>query len=303
MPNYERTGVLRPTILTCSVVGARPLRKDNPAVPYTPKEIANEAIAAARAGASVVHLHVRHPETGAASMEFAHYRETVDRIRDSGTDVILNLTTGSGARYEFLPDDLRTPGLRTTLSSPERRCEHVLKLKPELCTLDLDTLMSGTGTVTVNLAEHVRRIAALVQSEGVKPELEVFSPGDIVLAHDLIAEGTLKTPLLFQMVLGVKYGAPATTQMMQAMQAMLPEGSQWAAFGIGRLAYPMLAQAFLLGGHVRVGMEDNLYLERGKLTPGNGALIEKAVRIVHELGGSIATPAEARSQLGLKPPS
>ena len=292
---------MKPTILTCSVVGAGPLRKDNPAIPYSPAEIAHQAVEAANAGASVVHLHVRDPETGAPSIEFKHYKEVVDRIRDAAVDVIINLTTGPGARLQPKPDSPREAGPLTNIILPEQRCEHVCELKPEICSLDLNTLLGRTGTTaTINLTEHITRIAELVQAEGVKPELEVFGPGDIVLAQDLMASGVLKGRQLFQMVLGTKYGAPASTQMMQAMQAMLPEDSEWAAFGIGRLAYPMLAQSVLLGGHARMGFEDNIYMKRGVLAPGNGPMIEKAARMIEDLGGTVATPTEARDILGLK---
>ena len=292
---------MKPTILTCSVVGAGPLRKDNPAIPYSPAEIAQQAVEAANAGASVVHLHVRDPETGAPSIEFKHYKEVVDRIRDAAVDVIINLTTGPGARFQPKPDSPREAGPLTNIILPEQRCEHVCELKPDICSLDLNTLLGRNGTTaTINLTEHVTRIAELVQAEGVKPELEVFGPGDIVLAQDLMASGVLKGRQLFQMVLGTKYGAPASTQMMQAMQAMLPEDSEWAAFGIGRLAYPMLAQSVLLGGHARMGFEDNIYMKRGVLAPGNGAMIEKAARLIEDLGGTVATPSEAREILGLK---
>jgi uncharacterized protein (DUF849 family) len=290
---------MKPTILTCSVVGAGPLRKDNPAIPYTPAEIAAETIAAAKAGAAVVHVHVRDPESGAPSMELAHYRETVERIRDSGVDIILNLTAGMGAKYQPSRDNPAVGGPDTIMASAEKRCEHVLELKPEMCTLDLHTLL-GRGAVTMNLPDNIKGIAKLVQAVGVKPELEVFGPGDLVLAADLISEGVFKGPLLFQMVLGVKYGAPATAEVVQAMRALLPKDAEWAAFGIGRTAYPMLAQSFLFGGHARIGFEDNIYLERGKLAPGNGALIQKAVRIINDLGGAVATPNEARAILGLK---
>jgi uncharacterized protein (DUF849 family) len=168
-----------------------------------------------------------------------------------------------------------------------------------MCTIDLNTVLGGS-TATINVAEHIARIAELVQAEGVKPELEVFHPGDIVLADDLIKDGVFKGPLMFQLVLGVRYGAPATAQMMLAMQVQLPRDAEWAAFGISRMAFPMVAQSFLLGGHARMGFEDNIYLERGKLAPGNGAMIQKAARIIEDLGGKVATPSEARTILGLK---
>jgi uncharacterized protein (DUF849 family) len=290
---------MKPTILTCSVVGAGPLRKDNPAIPYTPAEIAAQTIEAAKAGASIAHIHVRDPETGAASMELAHYRETVERIRESGVDIILNLTAGMGAKYQPSRENPAIGAPSSVMASAERRCEHVLELKPEMCTLDLQTLLNRSG-VTMNLPDIIKDIAKLVYAAGVKPELEVFGPGDLVLAQDLIAEGVFKGPMLFQMVLGVKYGAPATAEIVQAMRALLPKDSEWAAFGIGRTAFPMLAQSVLFGGHARMGFEDNIYLERGKLAPGNGALIQKAVGMINDLGGAVATPNEARAILGLK---
>lgn len=295
---------MKPTILTCAIVGASPMRKNNPAIPYTPAEIAGQVIEAAKAGASIAHVHVRNPETGAPSMEVKYYRETVERIRESGIDIVLNLTAGPGGRFEPIVGQPSVAGPLSTMTSPDRRVEHVLELKPEICTIDLNTTLAANGkAVTINFADHITRMAELIQAEGVKPELEAFCPSDLVLADDLIAKGVFTGPQMFQLVLGVKYGAPATTQMMQAMLAMLPAGSEWAGFGISRLAFPMLAQSVILGGHARMGFEDNIYMERGKLAPGNGALIEKAARMVEDLGQTIATPAETREILGLRTPS
>lgn len=289
---------MTPTILSCAVTGSFPTREHNEALPVTPGEIAGSAIEAARAGAAICHLHVRDPRTGRPSMELDYYRETVRRIRESDTDMLINLTTGPGGRYMPSDDDPAKAAPGTMLTTGEIRTQHVVELEPDICSLDLNTMWFGGGAV-INSPQSVRVMAERIYAAGVKPELEVFDTGDIALAHDLIAEGTLKTPALFQLVMGVKYGMPATPQGMAFARSLLPEGCAWAGFGASRMAYPMLAQAFLLGGHCRIGMEDTVYLERGVKTPGNGALVEKAVRLIGELGGRIATVDEARGILGL----
>jgi uncharacterized protein (DUF849 family) len=257
-------------------------------------------IEAAKAGASIAHIHVRHPETGKPSMELAHYRETVERVRESGVDIIINLTAGPGGRLEPLLDNPGQSGPGSDICLPEDRVEHVLELKPEMCTLDLNTNLRPNGrAVTINLLDHTARMAQLIQEAGVKPELEVFNPGDINHANELIRTGVLKGPQMFQLVLGVKYTAPSTTLMMQAMLSLLPPDAEWAAFGISRLAFPMLAQSVLLGGHARTGFEDNIYLSRGVLAPSNAALVERAKRIIEDIGQVVATPDEAREILGL----
>ena len=289
---------MRPTILSCAVTGSFPTREQNAALPVTPEEIAGSAIEAARAGAAICHIHVRDPESGRPSMGLDYYRETVRRIRESGTDMIINLTTGPGGRY--IPSDEEparaAPG--TMLTTGEIRTQHVIELKPEICTLDLNTMWFGGGAV-INAPNSIRTMAERIYAAGVKPELEVFDTGDIALAHDLIKDNTLRMPALFQLVMGVNYGMPATPQALAFTQSLLPRGCEWAAFGASRMAFPMLAQAFLLGGHCRIGMEDTVYLAKGVKTPGNGALVEKATRIIAELGGRTATIDEARQMLGL----
>jgi uncharacterized protein (DUF849 family) len=288
----------RPVIITCAVTGGAPSTKLSPHVPVTPEQIANEAIAAAKAGAAIVHIHVRDPETGGQSMELAHYKEVVDRIRADGVDVLINLTTGPGASYTPSPEDPRraTPG--STLSPPARRVEHILKLKPDLCSLDVATMNFG-DYVFMNTPGHLKEMAQMIAASGVKPEIEVFDVGQVRLANELIDKGFLKTPVLFQLCLGIPWGAPATTEAMLLMRNMLPRDSQWAAFGISRAEFPMAAQAVILGGHVRVGLEDNLYLEQGKLSPGNAPLVQRAVEIIRAVGEQPATVAEARKILGL----
>ncbi len=290
---------MKPTILSCAVTGSFTTREHNEALPVTPEEIAGSAVEAARAGAAICHIHVRDPETGRSSMELDYYRETVRRIRESGTDMVINLTTGPGGRYIPSDDEPAKAAPGTMLTTGEIRTQHVVELKPEICSLDLNTMWFGGGAV-INSPKSIRAMAERIYAAGVKPELEVFDTGDIALAHDLINDGVLRTPALFQLVMGVKYGMPATPEGLAFARSLLPGGCEWAGFGASRAAFTMLAQAFLLGGHCRIGMEDTVYLSRGVKTPGNGALVEKAVRIIDELGGRVATADEARGILGLR---
>lgn len=287
-----------PTILSCAVTGNITTLAQHPGLPCTPEQIADACIDAARAGAAIAHIHVRHAD-GRPSMELAHYREVVERIRASEVDLVINLTTGPGQRFIPSEDDPKVAAPGTTLMRPEPRVEHVVALRPEICSLDLNTMYSGSSVV-INTPANVRIMANLIREAGTLPELEVFDSGDIHLAGDLIREGTIDSPALFQIVLGVKYGADASPATLAYFRSILPSGSNWAAFGIGRAEFPMLAQAFLLGGHVRVGLEDNVYIEKGVLAPDNAALVRKAARIVADLGGTLATPAQAREMLGLK---
>lgn len=289
----------QPVIITCAVTGSPPTVGKHPAIPVTPEEIANASLEAARAGAAVAHIHVRDPKTGVPSTGLELYREVVERIRASDTDVIVNLTTGPGGRFVPGKEDLRVAGPGTTLASAETRVRHVMELRPEMCSLDFNT-MAQTGHVTINWPDVLIEMANMIRDAGSKPELEVFDTGDIRIAKELIEAGHIDKPALFQICLGIKYGAGATPEDMMHMRNLLPAGSNWAAFGISRFEFPMVAQAFLLGGNVRVGLEDNLYLERGVMTPGNGALVERAVKIIGCLGGRPATPAETREMLGLK---
>lgn len=287
-----------PTILSCAVTGNITTLAQHPALPCTPEQIARACIDAAQAGAAIAHIHVRHAD-GRPSMELGHYREVVERIRASDIDLVINLTTGPGQRFVPSEADPKVAAPGTTLMRPEPRVEHVLALRPELCSLDLNTMYSGTSVV-INTPANVRVMAELIREAGTTPELEVFDSGDIHLAADLIREGTLDAPALFQIVLGVKYGADASPATLAYLHSILPTGSRWAAFGIGRAEFPMLAQAWLLGGHVRVGLEDNLYLEKGVLAPDNAALVRKAARMVTDLGGRLASAGEAREILGLR---
>ena len=288
-------------ILTCALTGGAPIQGGNKAVPVTPAEIAQAAIEAAKAGAAVAHIHVRDPRTAASSMDLALYREVVARIRDSGTDVLINLTTGTGAAFAPGKANPAVAGEGTWFELPGVRVRHVVDLKPDICSLDFCTMWFRTRAF-INSPEHIAEIAAAARGVGTMPELEVFDTGDINLAKALIGQGVIGRPAFFQMVLGASYGAAATPETMIYMRDLLPEGSLWAAFGIGQHAFPMLAQALLLGGHVRIGLEDNYYLEKGRRAASNAELVDKAVGIMRALGHEPATPAEARQILGLRQP-
>jgi uncharacterized protein (DUF849 family) len=289
---------MKPTIISCAVTGSFPTREHNAALPCSPAEIADACTGAAKAGAAICHIHVRDPETGEPSMAIEHYREVVRLIRASDTDLLINLTTGPGGRY--LPSDNEpakaAPG--TKLTTAEIRTEHVVELKPDICSLDLNTMWFGGGAV-INSPHSLKIMAERIYAAGVKPELEVFDTGDIHLAHALIKDGTLRTPALFQIVTGVSYGMAATPESLAYAKSLLPADCEWAAFGASRMAFPMVAQAYLMGGHCRIGMEDTVYLSKGVKTPDNAALVTKAARIIEDLGGSIATVDETRELLGI----
>jgi len=289
----------RDVIISSAITGGADTVGKHPAIPVTPEQIATSSLEAAKAGAAIVHIHVRDPATGKASRELAHYRETVERIRGSGIDVIINLTTGPGAAFYPGQDNPAVGGPGTTLSRPEDRVRHIQELKPEICTLDIATL-TMTERTFINTPAHLRVMAKLIREAGVLPELEVFDTGHIRLARKLLDEGALATPPMLQLCLGIPYGAPATPEAMIMMRDMLPQPCVWAAFGISMHQFPMVAQAVILGGHVRVGLEDNLYLERGVFAPTNAALVERAATIVRALGDRPATPVKAREILGLK---
>jgi len=286
------------TIISCAVTGSAPTPEKNPAVPVTPEEIANSAIDAAEAGAAIAHIHVRDPETGGRSIEFEHYREVVERIRGSGSDLIINLTTGPGAKFVPGEADPAVAGAGTLLMTAADRVRHVEELKPEICSLDMAT-MNFRDSVFLNAPDVLRDMARRITQAGVKAEIEVFDTGHIELARQLIDEGVLPEPAYFQLCLGISYGAAASPEAMMFMRDRLPEGSQWSAFGISRSQFPMVGQAVLLGGHARVGLEDNIYLGPGELAPSNAALVERARQIIESFGGAVATPTEARAILGL----
>ena len=287
-------------IVTCAVTGAGDTVGRHPAIPVTPKQIAEAAIEAARAGATVAHCHVRDPATGKPSRDVALYREVVERIRESDTDVIINLTAGMGGDLEIGTGDPFAFGAGTDLVGGLERLPHVEELLPDICTLDCGTLNFGDGSnVYISTPDMLRAGAKRIQELGVRPELEIFDTGHLWFAKQMYAEGLIDDPSMFQLCTGIPYGAPADPGVLQSMVRLLPAGAEWASFSIGRMQMPWVAQSILLGGHARVGLEDNLYLSRGvKAT--NGQLVEKARGIIEALGARVVSPDEARTQLKLR---
>lgn len=293
----------RKIIITCAVTGGSKYNREHPNFPVTPKEIADSAIEAARAGAAIVHVHVRDPATGAGSYDVDLFKEVSDRIRQSPVDVVLNLTCGGNARFVPDPQDESRAAPGTTVAPAEVRYAHIEACRPEICSLDVTTSNQGDGGddyVYLNTPRTLRAMAKRFKELGVKPEIEVFEGGDIVFAHQLIAEGLITGTPMFQFVLGVKWNAPANSETVAYMKGLLPAQAHWGALGTGRNEYPMAAQSVLLGGNVRVGLEDNLYLRRGVFAT-NGQLVERAVNLIDVLGHEPATPKEAREILGLPP--
>ena len=286
------------TLLTCAVTGNLTKPEQTPHLPITPAQIADECLAAAEAGAAVVHIHVRDPASGRPSMEVDLYRDVVDRIRARNRELIINLTTGPGGRFVPSDDNPRVAAPGSTLLHPLERVKHIELIKPDVCSLDLNTMNSG-AEVVINTPRNVRLMAQAIRAAGVLPELEIFDSGDIHLALDLINDGTLAGPGLWTFVTGVKYGFSAGPETLLYARGLLPPGAVWSAFGIGRHEFPMVAQAWLLGGHVRVGLEDNIYLARGVLAKSNAELVRKARGIVEDLGGELATSRDVRQMLRL----
>jgi uncharacterized protein (DUF849 family) len=284
-------------IVTCAVTGSGDTAGKHPDLPITPEQIANAALEAREAGAAVAHIHVRDPETGQGSRDVELYREVVERIRDAGSDVIINLTSGMGGDLMVNADDPAKQDPGTDLVDGLTRLAHVEALRPDICTLDCGSMNFGEGNSVVINTPHVLRVMAKrVLELGVKPEMEVFDTGQLWFAKTMYEEGLVADPPMYQICLGIPYGAPADTAHMKAMADAMPPGAVWAGFGISRMQMPMVAQAVLLGGHVRVGLEDNLYLERG-VHASNGQLVEKAIRIVRDMGARTLDPTEARKLL------
>ena len=285
-------------IITCAVTGNQTLPSMTPHLPITPEQIADACLGAADAGAAITHIHVRDPQTGMPSMEIDYYRDVVERIRKKNKTLILNITTGPGGRFAPSEDDPKIAGPGTLFLHPTKRTEHIAMLRPEIATLDLNTMTFGAQAV-INTPGNVRKMAKVIHEAGTKPELELFDSGDISLMHDLIKDGTLKGPHLASIVLGIKYGFGPTPETVLYARNLLPADTDFTAFATGRQAFPTVAMAYLAGGHVRVGLEDAIYMERGKLAESNAVMVEKARRIVQELGGKPMSATEAREHLGL----
>ena len=292
----------RKVILTCAVTGENHYNPKHPKFPITPEQIAAAAIEAQEAGASAVHLHVRHPQTGVGSRDPALFKQMADHARAKGLRAIMNITCGGGGKYvpDAENDSIAGPG--TDVGTVENRTQHIRENRPDVCSLDVTTQNQMDGDeeyIYLHSQSTLRRMAKTFLELGVKPEIEVFAPGDVLFANQMVSEGLFAPPPFYQMVLGAKWGLPSDVETILYMKRLLPPDAMWSAFGIGPMQMPMVAQSVVLGGHARVGLEDNLYLERGVFAT-NGQLVARAVRIIRDVGAEVATPDEAREMLGLK---
>lgn len=287
--------------ITCAVTGSGGTQDRSPHVPRTPEDIANSAIDAARAGAAVVHCHVRDPETGVAGRNPVHFREVVDRIRASDVDVVINLTAGMGGDLIIGPPDKPLPlGPGTDMGSAEERMAHVTECLPEICTLDCGTMnFAEADYIMANTPAMLREMARIGRDLGVRSEVEAFDTGHLWFAEQLVSEGLLKDPVMVQLCMGIPWGAPDDMNTFMGMVNNVPAGWTFSAFSLGRHEMPFVAAAVVAGGNVRVGLEDNLYLEKGVLAT-NAELVERAVEIVTRLGARVIGPEEVREKLKLQ---
>ncbi|MCR9139408.1 MAG: 3-keto-5-aminohexanoate cleavage protein [Alphaproteobacteria bacterium] len=286
--------------VTCAITGSGSTQDRSPHVPRNPEQIANSAIAAAQAGAAIVHCHVRDPQTGAPARDRALYREVTDRIRDADVDMVLNLTAGMGGDMVFGDPTSPLPlQAGTDMASAEERLEHIAECLPEICTLDCGTMnFAEADYVMTNTPGMLRAMGARMTELGVKPEIEAFDTGHLWLAKQLVSEGVLRSPALVQLCMGVPWGAPDDLNTFMAMVNNIPETWHWSAFALGRNEMPFVAAAVLAGGNVRVGLEDNLWLAKGELAT-NEALVTRAVTIIEAMGARVIGPSEVRERLGL----
>lgn len=292
----------RKVILTCAVVGENQFNRAHPNFPITPQQIADAALEAEQAGATAVHLHVRNPVTGNGTRDPDLFLDMATRVRDNGVKAIMNVTCGGGGIFRPDPADESRSGPGSDVASAEDRVRHIEMIRPEMCSIDVTTQNQLDGDkeyVYLNTQATLRKMAKRFQELGVKPEIEVFAPGDVLLANKMLADGFFDKPPMYQIVMGTSWGLPATTETLTYMRSLLPPEAHWAAFGIGRMQMPMAAQSVILGGNVRVGLEDNLYLKRGVFAT-NGELVARARTIIEFMGFEVATPDEARQMLGLK---
>jgi uncharacterized protein (DUF849 family) len=286
--------------LTCAITGDEATVDKSPHVPVTPEQIADNCIAAAKAGAAIVHVHVREPATGGGSRKLAYYEEVVDRVRSSDTDVIINLTTGMGGDLFFGPPEQPLPPAEgTDIVGATERLEHVIKLRPEICTLDCGSMNFGNNDyVLVNTASTLKEMAGQIRALGVRPEVEVFYTGHLWYTKALVEEGLIEDPVMVQLCMGVRWGAPPDINTFMAMVNNVPSTWTWSAFSLARLQMEYVALAAIAGGNIRIGLEDNLYLGRGQLAT-NAQLVAHAVKILESLGYGIKGPDEVRKQLSL----
>jgi len=294
--------VARKVIVTCAVTGNAPFNPKHPSFPVSPAEIAAAVEEAARAGAAIAHVHVRDPNTRLGSRDPKLFKETVDRVRDLKADIVLNLTCGHAAFLYPDPEDESRALPISDVAGVEERIAHLVECQPEIASIDVATGNQVEGDaefVYLNTTRTLRAMASCFRELGIKPEIEIFEVGDLLFGNQLITEGLVEDPPFIQMVLGVKWASPADTRTVEYLKAYLPEGAIWTAMGIAREQMPMAVQSVLLGGHVRVGLEDNLYLSQGRFAT-NGELVQRAVEIIERLGCSPATADEARDMLGIR---
>ena len=295
----------RKVVLTCAVTGDGPLNPKYPDYPVSPEQIARACLEAAKAGAAVVHIHGRNPETGEGDRSPAVFKEIVERVRAENDQVVINLTTGMGGTFVPDPRNEALAHPTTDVGNAQERVQHVFDNRPEICTLDATTMNLEGGIagapdcVFMNTPGKLRDMAHLIREAGTRIEIEAFNPGDILLARKMIEDGHIDAPPLFQLCLGVKWSAPADVKSLVYMRDLLPEDATWSAFGVSRFQMQMVALSTIMGGHCRVGLEDNIYLERGVFAT-NAQLVERASRIIRDLGCEVATPDEAREIFRLR---
>ena len=292
----------REAFITCALTGAGDTTGRSDKVPITPAQIAEAGIEAAKAGAAIIHVHVRDPETGAPARDPALYREVVERVRDSGVDVVLNLTAGMGGDLTLGPADRPLPPSQagTDMAGAEERLAHVTELLPEICTLDCGTMNFGEGDyIMTNTPAMLADMARRVQALGVRPEIEVFDTGHLVLAKWLAGQGLIDDPVMVQLCMGIPWGAPDDIGTLMSMVNNLPEGWTFSAFSLGRNQLPYVALALLAGGNIRVGLEDNIWLDRGVLAT-NADLVARAVGVAENMGVQVLGPEAVREKLALR---
>ncbi|MCB6178993.1 3-keto-5-aminohexanoate cleavage protein [Rhodobacter sp. Har01] len=291
----------REVFITCAITGSGGTQDRSPHVPRSPQQIAESAIAAAKAGAAVVHCHVRDPDTGKPSRRLDYYREVTERIRDSDTDVVLNLTAGMGGDLLFDGTEaMDRMGARSDMAGATERVAHVVDCRPEICTLDCGTMnFNEADYVMVNTPGLLRDMAKRMVAAGTRIEIEAFDTGHLWFAKQLAEEGIIPDPVLVQLCMGVPWGAPDDLNTFMAMVNNVPKTWFWSAFSLGRHQMPYVAAAVLAGGNVRVGLEDNLWLDKGVLAT-NAQLVERAAGIIENLGARVITPAEVRARLKLE---
>ena len=292
---------IKPNIfITCAITGSGSTQDLSSNVPRSPKQIADSAIAAAKAGAAVVHCHVRDPKTGVPSRDPRLYRELTDRIRDSKTDVILNLTTGMGGDMFYGPPSAPLPlQNETDMGSAESRMEPIADCLPEICTLDCGSMNFGEGDyVMTNTPDMLRTMGSMMTALGIKPEIEAFETGHLWFAKQLVKEGVIESPALVQLCMGIPWGAPNDLNTYMAMVNNIPSDWHWSSFSISRDQMPYVAASVLAGGNVRVGLEDNIWLEKGVLAT-NESLVKKATTIIEAMGSTLMSPQQVRDLLGL----